>query len=305
MTTITGGALTQQLYQRLFDRLDADGDQSLSVDELQAADKAQPATSVAKVFGALDSDTDGKIGRSEMTGPAFSFTGDTLNALIAAQVGTALEPPAKDATGVQRHAAAFLGTPTPDEVEQVAALFARADTDGDGLLSTEEMAAEGAARRASALDAGYISGPIFYSIDANGDGALSPGEVRGGTSIGGVKGITKVIYFDEQSPEDQKRWMDDRADYNARNPDRPLPMPTILSSEEKQRERAQLIADQAERESGPAGTTKILSRDLGRLRDEAAADFVATPITDALATRLMRQLLAGWSAQPAKSDTLV
>ncbi len=303
MTTITGGALTQQLYQRLFDRLDADGDQGLSAEELQAGDKTQAPASVAKLFGALDSDADGKIGRSEMTGPAFSFAGDTLNALIATQVATVPEPPARNATGIQRHAANILGPPTPDEVEQVSALFARADTDGDGLLSTDEMAAEGAARRASMLDSGSISGPIFYSIDVDGDGALSPGEVRGGTATP-VKGVTKVIFFDEQSPEDQKRLMDERAEYNARNPDRPLPMPTILSSAEKQRQRDQLAADQAERESGPEGTSKILARDLGRLRDAAASDFAAMPLTDALATRLMRQLLAGWNTQPARSDTL-
>jgi len=302
MTTITGGALTQQLYQRLFDRLDTDGDQGLSVDELQAADKTQPTAGVAKLFGALDSDADGKIGRAEMTGPAFSFAAETLSALVTTQAETSAQPPTKGATGLQRNAAAFSSPRSQDEAEQVAGLFARADTDGDGLLSKDEMAAEGAARRAAILDAGFISGPIFYTIDANNDGALSPDEVHGGTTKG-LTGITKVKFFDEQSPEDQKRWMDDRADFNARNPDHPLPMPTILSSAEKQRLRDQLVADQAERASGPEGTSKILSRDLGGLRDAAARDFAATPLTDALATRLMRQLLAGWDSQPARTDT--
>lgn len=302
MTTITGGALTQQLYQRLFERLDTDGDQGLSIDELQTADKTQPAASVAKLFGALDGDADGKIGRAEMTGPAFSFAGNTLSALLATQAETNSKPPAEDATELQRHTTAFLGPRSQDEAEQVAGLFTRADADGDGLLSKDEMAAEGAARRAATLDAGYISGPIFYTIDANNDGALSPDEVHGGTTKG-LTGITKVKFFDEQSPEDQKRWMDDRAALNARNPDSPLPMPTILSSAEKQRLRDQLVADQAERASGPEGTSKILSRDLDGLRDAAARDFANTPVTDALATRLMRQLLAGWDTQPARTDT--
>ena len=143
MTTIGGGALTQQLHQKLFDRLDVDSSQSLGLDELKAADKARSASDFAKIFEGLDADTDGKISRAEMSAaPALAFPTDSQTA--------------------------------------VADLFARADVDGDGRLSSAEMDAEKALRRAQTLDAGQLTGPVFLARDANGDGLLAPDEVAAG-----------------------------------------------------------------------------------------------------------------------------
>lgn len=248
MTTI-GGALTQQLRQKLFDRLDADSSQGLGLDELKAADPAQSADTFAKIFAALDADQDGKIGRAEIaSAPALSPGGGAL--LAASEPGDA-----------------------------VAALFQRADVDGDGRLSNEEMEAEKALRRAANLDAGYVSGPMFTSRDANGDGALDPSEVTG---LGGLNVVAlKPVFFDEMPAESQARL---RKAFD-REPD-------IHTPEEKQKIRDQLAADQTERASGPEGTVKLLERELGGLRDDAAAQFSTLPMTRSLSSRLLAQILS-------------
>lgn len=146
MTTIGGGALTQQLHQKLFDRLDVDSSQSLGLDELKAADKARSASDFARIFEGLDADTDGKISRAEISAaPALSFKTDPQTA--------------------------------------VSDLFARADVDGDGKLSSDEMDAEKTLRRAQSLDAGKLAGPVFLSRDADGDGLIAPDEVLAGQPL--------------------------------------------------------------------------------------------------------------------------
>lgn len=146
MTTIGSGALTQQLHQKLFDRLDVDSSQGLSLGELKGADKARSADDFARIFQGLDADTDGKISRAEMSAaPAPSFPTDSQTA--------------------------------------VADLFARADVDGDGRLSGEEMDAEKALRRAQTLDASQLTGPVFLARHADGDGLLAPDEVEAGQPV--------------------------------------------------------------------------------------------------------------------------
>ncbi len=248
MTTI-GGALTQQLRQKLFDRLDVDSSQGLGLDELKTGDPTQSADTFAKIFAALDADQDGKIGRAEIaSGRAPSLGAGAL--LAASESGGA-----------------------------VAALFQRADVDGDGKLSNEEMEAEKALRRAANLDAGYLSGPMFTSRDANGDGAFDPSEV---TALGDLNVIAlKPTFFDEMPAEDQARW-----------PKALGQQPDVHTPEEKQKIRDQLAADQNERASGPAGTVKLLERELGGLRDDAAAQFSTLPMTKSLSSRLLAQILS-------------
>jgi len=256
MTTISG-ALTQQLRQKLFDRLDVDSSQGLSLDELKTADQAQSADVFAKAFQALDTDQDGKIGRAEMsTAPALSLGTDTLLAVSDASA-------------------------EPGDV--VAALFQRADADGDGKLSNEEMEAEKALRRAANLDAGYMSGPIFASRDANGDDALDQSEVTAASALQGV--ALKPAFFDEIPAETQARL---RKVLDSE--------PDIHTPEEKQKIRDQLAADQAERASGPAGTVKFLESELGGLRGDAATQFSTLPMTKTLSSRLLAQILGGLDA---------
>jgi Ca2+-binding EF-hand superfamily protein len=89
MSAITGGGtLTQQLYQRLFDRLNTNADDALSFDEMNGAGASNKA---AEAFKALDSNSDGKVVRAEMT-PSSAFSADTLNAMLLAQTDQRLKP---------------------------------------------------------------------------------------------------------------------------------------------------------------------------------------------------------------------
>lgn len=256
MTTIGGGALTQQLYKKLFDSLDADSSQVLSAEELAAGSE-----DFAKIVDRLDADRDGAVSRAEMSAaPALRLPFDTLRAVSGPSETQA------------------------DRQADVAALFERADIDGDGELSTEEMDAEKALRRAANLDAGHVSGPMFMARDANGDGMLDPGEVTG---LGALKPVElKQVFYDEMSPEMQAAWR--KAFPNEKVP--------TYTPQEKQERRDQLAAEQAERASGPQGAFKYLDREVGGLRDAAAAQFAASPMTKVLSSRLLAQILGGLGA---------
>ena len=140
MTAISaaGSTLTQQLYQKLFDRLNTDGDDALTLDEISAVDAGN--TKVSKAFATFDADADGRVTRAEMT-PADTFGADTLNALIQAQSGSE----------------------SLSDAEYLADWFAQTDTDSDGLVSRSEREAAADLRRAAAYDAGYMSDRVVMA----------------------------------------------------------------------------------------------------------------------------------------------
>jgi Ca2+-binding EF-hand superfamily protein len=147
MTTISaaGSTLTQQLYQKLFDRLNTDGDDALTVDEISAVDAGN--AKVSKAFETFDADADGRVTRAEMT-PADTFGADTLNALIQAQSGS---------------------EPISDQ-EYIADWFAQTDTDGDGLVSKPELEASKDLRRALTYETGYLPDRVMmvkFGLDAD------------------------------------------------------------------------------------------------------------------------------------------
>jgi len=266
MTTIAGVGpnLTQQLYQRLFDRLNTDGDDALSVAEVGSvqAGNVDPAS----VFNSLDADGDGRVMRAEMV-PSAAFAAETLDALIGTQT---------EASG------------TAKDEEILADLFARADLDRDGALSADELKAEGDIRRAANLDAGYISGPVFAPRDKNGDGLLTSDEIGVGHMIPMRDTAPAIIFHDELPEEDQRRM----ADFRERLGLPPLP---ILTAEEKQQQRDQNAADWAERRSGPEGSVKFLARDIDAQREKVRADFSATDLSKALTARLLQRIADGWT----------
>lgn len=251
MTTIGGGALTQQLYQKLFDRLDTDTDQALSLDELKAGDSTRSSGAFATMMKGLDADQDGKISRAEM----------------AAAPSMGGNPPSGSAS------------------EAVASLFARADIDGDGKLSDDEMEAEKALRRADTLDNGFLSGPVFLRRDADGDGLRSQDEMAAAMPL---RLSASALRVDVEPAQ----WSQIRSGPDGET----VASPPVRTDEDRQRLREQFAADQAERESGPAGTIKYLTREVGGLRDKAAADFAASPMTQTLSSRLLAQILGGLAA---------
>lgn len=268
MTAITGaGTLNQQLYMRLFERLDMDKSNGVSVEELSAT--SRDAADSVNILKTLDRDGDGHVSRAEMT-PSAQFGAQTLNALLAAQTDD--EAARTDA-------------------EIVADLFARADLDGDGAINAAEMDAETASRRAANLDAGFMAGPIFVPADRNRDGLLTQDEIGVGRQIQSLGIPSSAIHFlDELPPEEQAR-------FNAIRKEQGLPPAPRYSEAEKQAMRDQWDADRAERASGPDGTTTFLQRELDEFRGQARAEFSAGDLSDALTDRLLRQILdPSWSS---------
>lgn len=302
MTSINSGALNQQLYQRLFDRLDVDQSQGLSLDELKSTGAKGDDAAFAEAFKALDADGDGKVARSEMTAPPLSFATATLDAMVAVQASAPTEKARTEIDPATGRKSIVLPPKSESEMQEIKALFSRADLDGNGLLSQDEMKAEGALRRAANLDAGQISGPIFVPRDANQDGSIAPDELIVGI---GQPLQVREVFFDEMSPDQQKRWLEVEDQLHAHNPSNPKSEPKIYSAEEKARIRQREDADWAERMSGPEGTFKLLDREVAAYRDQARAEFDSLPMTDTLSARLMTQILAGLETQPAKSATLV
>ncbi len=288
MTSITGGGLTQQLYQRLFDHLDVDKSAALSVDELKAA--GSDNQDYASAFKMLDADSDGKISRAEMTGSSAPFSNDTLSALVETQTAQ----PSQNIHAANKATLGLLeGTRSEQETQDVAALFARADTDGDGKLSDSEWDAEKALRRASNLDSGTISGPIFINVDANGDGLTSTDEVRAGRAV--PLNLVATIRDDlpTEAPPSPTATQTDTGSSDT------IGATTASSAEDKQKILEQAKADWAERTSGGAGTYKFLDREIAAYRSAAQADLSSTPLSDALSTRLMNQILASLETKTA------
>jgi Ca2+-binding EF-hand superfamily protein len=274
MTAIaSNGTLTQQLYQRLFDRLNTDADDALSFDEMNASGAAGSKTEA--VFKALDTDGDGRVVRAEMT-PSSTFGADTLNAMLSAQTDQA---------------------PKTNE-EIVADMFARADTDGDGALNADEMSAEAAIRKAAGLDAGYSPDTMFMSKDRDGDGLVRQDEVL---AIRRLHIPASAIKLAEEAPPELVARMREAERAYADRGGQVSPPIESLTLEERQARLDQFKADLAERASGPAGTTRYLGREIDGLRDKASADLDQAPITDSLASRLMQRILAGWSAEPTQT----
>ncbi|ADG12254.1 hypothetical protein B7G68_19590 [Caulobacter segnis] len=272
MTSIASGGLTQQLYHRVFDHLDADKSDGLSLDELKSVGGEK--RDYASAFKTLDADADGKISRAEMTGSSVALSNDTLSALVEAQT----EPTPRTALPANKATLGLLdGARSEQETQDISALFARADVDGDGELSDAEWSAEKAMRRASNLDSGTISGAIFIAVDADGDGLTSTDEVRAAratplplSAVASAPPID-VIDIDPSIASDAANAPGDAAQQSAE----------------------QVQADWAERTSGGEGTYKILDRELAAYRSAAQIDFSGVTMTDTLSTRLISQILAG------------
>lgn len=301
MTSINSGGLKEFLYQRLFQNLDVDRSQGLSLDELKGSGAKGDDAVFAEAFKALDADGDGKVARSEMTAPPLSFTTGTLDAMIAVQASTATEKARTEIDPVTGRKSIVVPPKSESEARAIKALFSRADLDGNGRLSQDELKAEGALRRAANLDAGHLSGPIFVPRDANQDGSIAPDELSVGI---GQPLRVREVFFDEMSPDQQKRWLEVEDQLHAHNPSNPKSEPKIYSADEKARIRQREDADWAERMSGPEGTFKLLDREIAAYRDKARAEFDSLPMTETLSARLMARILAALETRPTNASII-
>ena len=271
MTTISaaGSTLTQQLYQKLFDRLNTDGDDALTLDEISAVDAGN--AKVSKAFETFDTDADGRVTRAEMT-PADTFGADTLNALILAQSG-------------------------PESVsdqEYLADWFAQTDTDGDGLVSKSEREASADLRRAAAYDAGYATDRVLMTrrgVDT--DQPLSVDDFLVGRHL-----VIDPAQVSEIPPE-LKAEIERMLDRSSEETGAPTP-----ETAPAQPSREQITANLAERASGPTGSVSFLSREIEDLRASEAARIAAAPMSDDLAARLFQQALNSWTPSAASRETV-
>ncbi|HJV40589.1 hypothetical protein [Caulobacter sp.] len=263
MTSIASGGLTQQLYQRLFDHLDVDKSDGLSLDELKTA--GPDSQDYASTFKTLDADTDGKISRAEMTGSSVTLSNDTLSALVEAQAASRSPTALKASKGTLP---LLEGARSEQETQDITALFARADVDGDGKLSDSEWEAEKVLRRASNLDAGAISGSVFIAVDADGDGLTGTDEVRAGRLI-----PLSLVASTTGGP-----------------------VPVAVAAERiKTPEQSQ--TDQAQRASNGDGPHKIPDSQIAAYRSAAQTDFSGMAMSETLSARLISQILAGLESQ--------
>lgn len=179
MTTVSGAGatLSQQLYQKLFDRLNVDADEAVSLQEMTVAVGDQ--TKASKVFETLDGDRDGRISKAEMT-PSDAFGAETLAALIGAQTGSE----------------------KPSDEEYLADWFAKTDTNGDGLVSKDERHAAADLRRAGAYDAGYMPArAVMVRPGASIEEPLTVDQFQAMTIKPLLMDISKVRFAEDGPPE--------------------------------------------------------------------------------------------------------
>lgn len=153
-------------------------------------------------------------------------------------------------------------------------LFERLNTDAEDAVSFAELGAVGGI---SARDAEAA----FKALDADGDGRVVRSEMAPADRFAPDTINSMLIAQADATPENDRKIVADlfaRADLDA------------LSANEMDAERALRRA-------------ASLTRELGEMRAAAGVDFAAAPMTDALAARLMQQVLQGWG-DPLATDVL-
>lgn len=150
--------ITSQVWQRVLRQGDTNADKSLGKDEIAALRASfKDNLDIDQIVRSLDTDGDQSLSSSEL--PSSPLDVDMLGAMLDWQEYAKADAAARD----------------EDNKRIIASLFERADVDGDGFLSTDEMEAEKTLRRTRWLE-GKSTGadPVFMiNVDADRD-RLSP-----------------------------------------------------------------------------------------------------------------------------------
>jgi Ca2+-binding EF-hand superfamily protein len=187
-----------EMQQRMFSKIDANGDGKIGKDELtqMVAKGPQGGPSADDIMSKLDTDGDSSISQSEFA------AGDKANR--QAHQG----PPPMMAGMGNMSSADFVkqllsdadtnsdGKISKDELTQVMAnapeggssvddIMGDLDTDGDGFISESELlAASQADQQAQGLQSGSSVDDLFSMLDTNGDGSISKSEFEASMANG-------------------------------------------------------------------------------------------------------------------------
>lgn len=155
ISSYSAASAMQQLQQSMLQKADKDADGSLTLDEFSAvgSEKNSGRTSSAdqaraeKLFKSIDADSDGKASESELGSFFSKLSSENQSSLIALQ--------AKQSSG----------NPMSD-------LLSKSDADGNGSLSLDEFSAAGPKGASSDKSA-----EIFGEIDSDEDGEVTEDEL--------------------------------------------------------------------------------------------------------------------------------
>ena len=151
MTTIDTSALSARAtWTRFIAAADTDKDGDLSGAELEAL---VPKDKAERVIARNDKNDDGKLSADET--PKGAFNAQLMGVLLGAQAY-------RDASPEQR---------ATDDLKAIDAFMARADVDGDGFVSKDELDADRAINMATFLDTGELPDTIVMARGGS-DGAL-------------------------------------------------------------------------------------------------------------------------------------
>lgn len=142
ISSVGASSLLQQMQQALFAKADADGDGQLSSDEFLAIGQNLPSSG----------NNGPPPAHSGVGGGRQNFSSDTMGSLLSLQQS--------------------------DDSDRAAKMFASADSDGDGTLTADELAADMAAHAPPGAtgDTAAMAADLVAKADADGDGLLSSDE---------------------------------------------------------------------------------------------------------------------------------
>jgi Ca2+-binding EF-hand superfamily protein len=145
---------SSDIAQQVISAADADGDGSLSLDEVEKAlgqDTASGADGLSQAFAQLDTNGDGKLSQDELA--------------------SAID--AHKASGAHHHHHRAHNAQASDG-DLASAILGKADTNGDGALSADEIASALGANASDSLT------QAIASLDKDGDGKLDSSELAAG-----------------------------------------------------------------------------------------------------------------------------
>jgi Ca2+-binding EF-hand superfamily protein len=187
-----------EMRQRMFSKMDANGDGKIGKDELtQMVTKGpQGGPSVDDIMSKLDTDGDGSITQSEFAAgdkangqgqggppPMMGGMGNTSSADLVKQL---LSDADTDSDGkISKDELTQVMANAPKGGSSVDDIMSELDTNGDGFISESELlAASQADQQAQGLQGGSSMDELFSKLDTNGDGSISKSEFEASTANG-------------------------------------------------------------------------------------------------------------------------